>query len=237
MVIYLIEDDEIQAQYYQSMLVEHGWQVKILLDGERAFREIQRMPPDLIILDRRLPDLDGLEVLMWVRKNYSNIPVLILTNAILESEVVAALEAGADDYVIKPPRKQEFVARVKALYRRATETRTLSELIEIGPYRIQTSEKVVYFHREVITLSPKEYEIIELLARNIGQIVSRDKMVYQVWGRLPDEAAFRTLDTHIYRIRRKLELTRYNRLILRTVYTHGYRLEYMGINNMMVPAS
>lgn len=126
MVIYLIEDDEIQAQYYQSMLVEHGWQVKLLLDGERAFREIQRMPPDLIILDRRLPDLDGLEVLMWVRKNYSNIPVLILTNAILESEVVAALEAGADDYVIKPPRKQEFVARVKALYRRATETRTLS---------------------------------------------------------------------------------------------------------------
>ncbi|MBM5661807.1 response regulator, partial [Burkholderia pseudomallei] len=66
MVIYLIEDDEIQAQCYQSMLVGHGWQVKLLLDGERAFREIQRMPPDLIILDRRLPDLDGLEVLMWV---------------------------------------------------------------------------------------------------------------------------------------------------------------------------
>ncbi|KGX72265.1 hypothetical protein Y026_6238 [Burkholderia pseudomallei TSV28] len=151
--------------------------------------------------------------------------------------MVAALEAGADDYVIKPPRKQEFVARVKALYRRATETRTLSELIEIGPYRIQTSEKVVYLHHEAITLSPKEYEIIELLARNIGQIVSRDKMVYQVWGRLPDEAALRTLDTHIYRIRRKLELTRYNRLILRAVYMHGYRLEYMGIDNMMPPAS
>ncbi|AIO69559.1 response regulator transcription factor [Burkholderia oklahomensis] len=228
MVIYLIEDDEIQAQYYQSILAGHGWEVKILLDGERAFREIHRMTPDLVILDRRLPDLDGLEVLAWIRKNHATVPVLILTNAVLESDVVTALEAGADDYVIKPPREQEFVARVKALYRRSREIHTRPELMEIGPYKIQTIEKTVYLHREKIPLSPKEYEIIELLAQNLGQVVPRDKMVSLVWGRPPDEASFRTLDTHIYRIRQKLGLTRYNLVILRSVYRHGYRLEYIG---------
>ncbi|UVE69063.1 response regulator transcription factor [Burkholderia pyrrocinia] len=228
MIIYLIEDDEDQARFYQSMLERAAWSVQVIPDGTRALREIQRAAPDVVVLDLRLPDIDGLEVIAWVRERFVALPVLVLTNAILESDLVDALEAGADDYLVKPPRERELVARIKALHRRTTEIRENSTSITIGAYRIETSERAVYFEDERLPLSPKEYEIVELLARNVGQVVSRETMISRVWGRAVGEESSRTLDTHIYRIRQKLNLSRRNGAMLRSVYTHGYRLDDMG---------
>ncbi len=190
MVIYLIEDDEIQAQYYQSILAGHGWKVKILLDGERAFREIHRMTPDLVILDRRLPDLDGLEVLAWIRKNHATVPVLILTNAVLESDVVTALEAGADDYVIKPPREQEFVARVKALYRRSREIHTRPELMEIGHIKSKQSKKQSTFIAKKYRYPPRNMRSSNYLPRISDRSCRETRWFPSFGGARPTRQAF-----------------------------------------------
>ncbi|MFA8356928.1 response regulator transcription factor [Burkholderia ubonensis] len=228
MIIYLIEDDEDQARCYQAMLERAMWSVQVVPDGTRALREIQRAAPDVIVLDLRLPDIDGLKVIAWVREHYAALPVLVLTNAILESDLVEALEAGADDYLVKPPRERELVARIKALRRRTIEIRDSSTSIKFGVYRIETEERAIYRENERVSLSPKEYEIVELLVRNIGQVVSRETMISRVWGRAVEDESSRTLDTHIYRIRHKLDLSRCNGALLRSVYTHGYRLDELG---------
>ncbi|NTY38205.1 MULTISPECIES: response regulator transcription factor [Burkholderia cepacia complex] len=225
MIIYLIEDDEDQARCYQAMLERATWTVQVIPEGTRALREIQRAAPDVIVLDLRLPDIDGLEVIAWVRERYTALPVLVLTNAILESDLVEALAAGADDYLVKPPRERELVARIKALHRRTIEIRENLTTIRFGAYRVETVEREIYLGNERVPLSPKEYEIVELLARNVGQVVSRETMIGRVWGRAVGDESSRTLDTHIYRIRQKLNLSRSNGALLRSIYTHGYRLD------------
>ncbi|ARK98204.1 response regulator transcription factor [Burkholderia pseudomallei] len=227
MIIYLIEDDEDQARSYQGMLQRAQWNVQVIPEGTRAFKEIQRVTPDVIVLDLRLPDIDGLEVIAWVRERYAALPVLVLTNAILESDLVDALEAGADDYLVKPPRERELIARIKALHRRTIEIRANLTTLTFGAYRIETTEREIYRGNERVQLSPKEFEIVELLARNVGQVISREKMIGRVWGAVGGESS-RTLDTHIYRIRQKLDLSRRNGALLRSIYTHGYRLDELG---------
>ncbi|NTY38199.1 MULTISPECIES: response regulator transcription factor [Burkholderia cepacia complex] len=224
-LIYLIEDEEAQAQCYQKILERAGWEVRVLPDGERALREIQRTTPDVVVLDRRLPDIDGLEILRWVHERHPKLPILVLTHAALESDAVAALDAGADDYMVKPPRERELVARINVLRRRRVDSHQGMETIKIGSYRIDTGERTIYLDGERVALSPKEYEIFELLAHNVGQVVSRCTVIGKVWGRVDDDSNSRSLDTHIYRIRHKLNLNRCNGVMLRMVYTHGYRLD------------
>nr|WP_302556879.1 response regulator transcription factor [Burkholderia diffusa] len=225
----MIEDDEDQARCYQAMLERATWTVQVIPEGTRALREIQRAAPDVIVLDLRLPDIDGLEVIAWLRERYAALPVLVLTNAILESDLVEALEAGADDYLVKPPRERELVARIKALHRRTIEIRENLTTIRFGAYRVETVEREIYLGNERVPLSPKEYEIVELLARNVGQAVSRETMIGRVWGRAVEDESSRTLDTHIYRIRQKLNLSRRNGALLRSIYTQGYRLDELGV--------
>ncbi|AOJ01908.1 two-component system response regulator [Burkholderia mayonis] len=228
MIIYLIEDDEDQARYFQAMLERAMWAVQVFPDGTRALRAIQRTAPDVIVLDLRLPDIDGFQIIAWVREHYAALPVLVLTSATLESDLVEALEAGADDFLVKPPRERELVARIKALHRRTIEFRDSLTSITFGAYRIETMERAIYLDNGRVSLSPKEYEIVELLVRNVGQVVSRETMIGRVWGRAVGDESSRTLDTHIYRIRQKLNLSRRNGALLRSVYTHGYRLDEVG---------
>lgn len=224
-MIYLIEDDEIQARQYAAILEHAGYEMRILPDGERALREIQRVVPDVIVLDLRLPDIDGLEIIAWARARYTFLPILVLTNAVLESDLVETLEAGADDFLVKPPRERELVARVNALRRRTGIDRQCPDIIEIGRYRVSTVERAVYLADERIPLSPKEYDVVELLARNVGQVVPRKTVINRIWGQASEDEGSRSLDTHIYRIRRKMDLSRRNGVMLRVIYTHGYRLE------------
>ena len=227
MLIYLVEDDTDQAKYISLALQNAGYFVSVYGDGASALRALQKAVPNAVILDRRLPDTDGLEVLKWVRKHYGDLPVLMLTNAILECDVVEALQAGADDYVVKPAKEAELAARVMALLRRTRGAVRTPGVIEIGPYSIDRAARRVYFKNLPIQLAPKEYELFDLLVSNIGRVVPRESVTTQLWGVSAELTNSRSLDTHIYRLRQKLNLTPETGLALRVIYGHGYRLEYL----------
>ncbi|WP_322023428.1 response regulator transcription factor [Burkholderia sp. BCC1977] len=230
MIVYLIENDETQARSYRDLMERADWRVSVMSSGERALREIQRAAPDVVVLDRHLPDIDGLEVVAWIRKRYPVMPILVLTIALTETAIVEVLEAGADDYIPKPPRERELIARIRAKFRRRHDGELRESAINIGRYHIDIVARTVYLDNERIVLSPKEYDIVELLARNVGQLVSRHTVIGRVWGQVPEPSSFRSLDTHIYRIRQKLNLSRANGMMLRVIYTHGYRLDDLGRN-------
>ncbi|MBO2969090.1 response regulator transcription factor [Burkholderia pseudomallei] len=225
MLIYLIEDDTGQARNVSSALNQAGYAVEVFRDGATALRALQKCIPDAIVLDRKLPDMNGLEVLRWVRRCYRDLPVLVLTGAPLECDLVEALQAGADDYVAKPAKCAELTARVMALLRRTQTSARVLEAIELGSYLVDRASRQVYVKRQRVQLSPKEYEVFELLVSNIGRVIPRDTMMAVIWGRSAEAFNSRTLDTHIYRLRRKLDLNRDGGLALRVIYGHGFQLE------------
>ncbi|AOJ85323.1 hypothetical protein WS87_00885 (plasmid) [Burkholderia sp. MSMB0856] len=212
--------------HVSAILKRAGHSVTVFDCGSVAMRTLQTDPPDAVILDLKLPDIDGLRILEWIKKNSYRLPVIVLSNAIMESEVVGALNAGADDYITKPARELELVARVQAVTRRAAAE--ASESIEVGEYVLATSKKTVYFRGSEFELPRIEYEIMELLAKNIGCIVSREMLVNRIWGKVIDQSTSRSLDTHIYRLRRRLGFQVDGGVALRAIYTVGYRLEYCG---------
>ncbi|KJJ95670.1 transcriptional regulator [Burkholderiaceae bacterium 26] len=225
MLVYLIEDDDSQSQYLQAVLSRAGYTVECYFDGADSLRAMRRFAPDLVVLDRRLPDIDGLEVLEWIRRTYVDIPVVMLTNAALECDIVAALEAGADDYLIKPIKEGELVARIKSLVRRVKREAAKKDEQVFGMYTLNYKERAVHMGGQAVSLTPKEYEILELLVRNAGRLISREAVLNRIWGKVHDLTHSRSLDTHIYRLRQKLHLGPPSGVCLRVVYSHGYRLE------------
>ncbi|WP_427305992.1 response regulator transcription factor [Cupriavidus sp. H39] len=228
-LIYLVEDDEAQAKYLELVLNGFGFDVGIFSTGDRVMRAIQRILPDIVLLDRRLPDIDGLRVLAWIRHSYSRLPVIMLTNAVHERDLVEAFEAGVDDYMVKPIKEVELLARIRAQLRRAKQVLDSQlESLKVGSYVVRSTERAVYKRSgERINLTPKEFEIFLILARNIGSIVPRDTVLSLVWGQSTEAQNSRSLDTHIYRLRRRLNLCPDGGVLLRVVYSQGYRLEYI----------
>ena len=175
-----------------------------------------------------MPDISGTEVLAWVRSNVSQrVPVLFVTGRTSENDIVAGLAAGADDYMIKPLRSSELVARVQALLRRAY-PEAVHDQITFGGYRFETSRNEVHFETEqgprVALLTQKEFDLAIMLFRNSGRPLSRSHIREVVWGR-DIEIPSRTMDTHISRIRTKLEMRPEHGFRLVPVYSYGYRLD------------
>jgi DNA-binding response OmpR family regulator len=228
MSILLVEDDPAQASIVEKALREAGREVCWVCDGERAVQALKSKAIELVVLDWRLPVVDGLGVLYWIRSNLGDEPiVLFLTARILEIDVVAALEAGADDYIVKPIRGAELAARINALIRRNKRTQNRSGLIRVGDYVLNSMARTVTFRGEIIDLTAKEFALANCLFDNLGNIVSRDLLATLAWGRALDGTS-RSLDTHIYRLRLKLALRPENGFRLSAVYTHGYRLDEVG---------
>ncbi|WP_199030515.1 response regulator transcription factor [Ralstonia sp. ASV6] len=225
MLIYLIEGDRPQSASLGGVLSGAGYMVACYADGADALRAMRRTAPDLVVLDRKLPDIDGLEVLAWIRRHYADTPVVMLTSVALECDIVAALEAGADDYLMKPVKHAELVARINALVRRTRRQAARSDAQSFGAYTVNYQERRVLMHGQAVSLTPKEYEILEMLARNVGRLMPREAVLNQIWGQVHDLTHSRSLDTHIYRLRRKLHLGQQSGVSLRVVYSHGYRLE------------
>lgn len=224
--IAVLEDDPAQAELLQSWLEEAGCVHLLYQDGKSMLQALKNESFDLLILDWELPDTTGVNVVKHVRETINwHIPVLFTTNRDSEEDIVTALEAGADDYLIKPLRKAETFARLHALSRRlkSLEEKNTTE-INYAPYTLIPAGSVVKLDGKNIQLTAKEFELTSFLFKNNGRVLSRGHILESVWGQRPDLNT-RTVDTHMSLLRQKLSLRPQNGWRLSTIYRHGYRLE------------
>jgi DNA-binding response OmpR family regulator len=199
-----VVDDEPDILHLVSIhLKKAGYTVSGFLDGASMMRSLAVSPPDLVILDVMLPDLDGFEILRMLKNDpkHAAIPVIMLTAKGLESDKVVGLDGGADDYVTKPFSPRELIARVKAVLRRTAPARDV--LISIGSVTIDPEQFEVTVDQKPVTLTQVEFRILHLLAANRGKVFSRERILDHLWGN--EKAVIdRTVDVHIKNLREKL---------------------------------
>lgn len=223
--VLLLEDDPLQQELAATWLRDAGHVVTTAGTAREAMRVLERQSVDLAVFDWNLPDLAGDELLRWVRERQRRLPVMFATARDEESEVASILRLGADDYVVKPLRRLEFVARVEALGRRAGLMEgTEDTVLEVGPYRLDRRTRSIALDGQVVKMTPRMTEVALLLFRKRGELVSRSQLYEQVWGHR-DHLDTRSVDTHVSRLRQALELDGRHGWRLVAVYQHGYRLE------------
>jgi DNA-binding response OmpR family regulator len=220
----LVEDESTLAGAIAYRLAREGYAVETAADGAAALRRFREQQPDLVLLDLMLPVMDGWEVCRAIRRD-SSVPILMLTARAEETDKVLGLELGADDYVVKPFGMHELIARVRALLRRAGVDRdhVIMQEILIGPLRIRPDERRVFRDDTPIDLRRREFDLLAFLARNAGQVFSRDSLLERVWG-YDFEGEARTVDVHIRMLREKIERDPSNPALLQTIRNVGYTL-------------
>ena len=206
MIIASLEDDPLQAQYIAHTLSNAGFQCKNFTTGKEllvALKKAEKL--DLLLLDWELPDISGKDIVIWIRANLGNqLPVIFVTNRNQDQDLVHGLDAGADDFLAKPFKAPELIARIKALLRRNNAESSLS-IIKLEPYQLNPQSREATLHGEPVQLAPKEFDLAYLFFGNIGRLFSRDALSTAIWNReIP--ATSRTLDTHLSNIRQKLQI-------------------------------
>ncbi len=200
----LVVDDELQIlRVLRASLRGRGYEVRTAQGGEAALDEIHKQMPDLIILDLMMPEMNGLEVCRRVRE-FSDVPIIMLSAKGEERSKVAALDAGADDYVTKPFGMEELLARVRAVLRRQSAAETQSSVLRMGDVEIDTDERRVMVAGHEVKLTPKEFDMLKHLVSNAGKVVTHRALLQAVWGA---EASEQTeyLRVFINQLRRKIE--------------------------------
>ncbi|MCM3717910.1 response regulator transcription factor [Fictibacillus phosphorivorans] len=227
----LVVEDEISiSTLLQFNLEQAGFQVITAMDGKNGLEKAEREIPDLIILDLMLPEMDGLEVCKELHSKKLNIPILMLTAKDDEFDKVLGLELGADDYMTKPFRPREVVARVKAILRRTGATDTEKnkkekvEHLQIGEVDIYPENYEAYFKGEALELTPKEFELLVYLTRNKGRVLSREQLLSAVWN-YDFVGDTRIVDVHISHLRDKIEMNTRKPTYIKTIRGLGYKLE------------
>jgi two-component system response regulator RegX3 len=202
--ILVVEDEPSFSDPLSYLLRKEGYEVGIAETGPAALEEFDRSGADLVLLDLMLPGLSGTEVCRQLRAR-SSVPVIMLTAKDSEIDKVVGLEIGADDYVTKPYSSRELLARVRAVLRRGQESEVLSPpTLEAGPVRMDVDRHVVTVSGEHVSLPLKEFELLELLLRNPGRVLTRHQLIDRVWG--SDYVGdTKTLDVHVKRLRSKVE--------------------------------
>jgi DNA-binding response OmpR family regulator len=224
-LIGILEDDTDQSALLKVWLEDAGFATSVYASGPEFIRAIQQEGFDIMLLDWNLPEMSGLEVLEWVRHNaHDHVPVIFLTTRGEEEHIVAALEAGADDYVSKPARPQELVARIRSLARRSGLAEPEKDSIEVGAYCLDRKGISITMDGEDVQLTRREFELAWMLFDNLNKILSREYLLRHIWN-VSAAVQSRTVDTHISRVRSKLNLRPENGWRLSSVYHYGYRLE------------
>jgi len=219
-------DDEAPARAFViQTLMEAGHFCYEFKNARTLATRLRQDTFDLVILDWNMPDKSGIEIITWMRENMeSPVPSLLLTNRNNDEDIVTGLNAGADDYVIKPVQPAILLARIRAIHRRTGPRETIGANETYGPYTLHPARQAVTVEDETITLTAKEFELTATLFRNLHRPLSRAYLLEMVWGRNPDLPT-RTLDAHISRIRAKLGLRPERGFRLIPIYSYGYRLE------------
>ncbi|HET7277493.1 MAG TPA: response regulator transcription factor [Dermatophilaceae bacterium] len=222
--ILVVEDEESFSDPLSYLLRKEGYEVGIAETGPEALAEFDRAGADLVLLDLMLPGLSGVDVCRALRQR-SNVPVIMLTAKDSEIDKVVGLEIGADDYVTKPYSSRELLARIKAVLRRLAEPEELlPSTLEAGPVRMDVERHVVTVNGAQTPLPLKEFELLEMLLRNSGRVLTRMQLIDRVWG--SDYVGdTKTLDVHVKRLRAKLEPDPANPRFIVTVRGLGYKFE------------
>lgn len=231
--ILVVEDEQSLNDLIARLLRQEGHSVRQAFDGEAALIELRAGTPDLIVLDWMLPKLDGPTIASQVRDDGLLIPIIMLTARAEESDLILGLDAGADEYVTKPFKNRELIARVRAhLRRQGMHQEAIAEsiaepaiaklaVVRVGPIAVNIEGRSAFLHDEEIDLTPKEFELLALFVQNPGRAFSRDYLLERVWG---DEVFVndRTVDTNVQRLRKKLGE---EAEMIRTVWGVGYKLQ------------
>jgi len=227
MRIALVEDDPQQVRLLTTWLEDAGYHLQSFFRGNDLTKALLHDSFDLLIVDWTLPDINGDEVVAWVRENIDwSTPIIFVTGRDSEKDIIHGLKVGADDYMVKPVGRLELLARIEVLTRRTSGTAKTPEILQVGSYRLDFDQRTIYHNDDAVSLTEKEYQLAKFLFNNLGRIVSRDHLLENIWGKNSDLNT-RTVDTHISRVRKKLGLEPKQGWRLSAVYQHGYRLEQL----------
>ena len=220
MKLLLVEDNKKLAENLKQGLNQEGYAIDVIEDGTVAERRIlvNRDEYDLIILDRMLPGKDGVSVCKSWRENGVIVPVLMLTALSTTEDKVTGLDSGADDYLAKPFSFKELIARVHALLRRPKQS--FPDILDLGDVKIDTASRVVTYKNKPISLTLKEFMVLEYLVRNKNKVVTRDELYSHAWD-FADSSFSNTVDVHIKNLRRKIHD---NGKIIQTIRGVGYKI-------------
>jgi two-component system, OmpR family, response regulator RegX3 len=220
----VVEDDPTHLQLLGRWLEQAGHRFYHFEHGEAAIEACKQQRFDVLVLDWNVRGISGVDVLRRVRRSErASLPILFMSARSSEDDVVTALKQGADDYIVKPARRLELIARLEALARRGEHVHEPVETLEVDPYRVDFRSRILWRDGRALDLTAKDFDLSGLFLRNVGHLLTRRQIMESVWG---TNAAItsRTLDTHISRIRIRLGLTPEKGWHLSAVYGHGYRL-------------
>jgi two-component system, OmpR family, response regulator RegX3 len=220
-----VEDDAVIREALEKWIGELGHEVDTFGSGEELVAADNLRQYSLFILDWGLPGVQGIDLLHQLRTNLLvDAPVIFCTSRDAETDVVSALAAGADDFIVKPIRKHELSARIAAALRRSFRGEPMTPVLSFPPYSIDLADRVISLNGLPMDLQNREYELALMLFKNLNGVVSRERIIQTLWGNIPLDSS-RSLDTHVSRIRRKLHLSPENGITLHSVYGRGYRLQ------------
>jgi two-component system, OmpR family, response regulator RegX3 len=225
--IFLLEDDVEISIAMKKWLETAGCIVDVAHTGSVFQQQALLKPYDLFLFDWSVPEMSGLEALQWLRSvKQCSTPAIFITSRDAELDVTMALNSGADDYIVKPVRNSELIARSYAVVRRAMRNKAPLAEVKIGVYRLVPADGEIFVDGNMIDVTDKEFRLAYLLFTSIGVPLSRPGIIEKVWGTSTITES-RTLDTHMYRLRKKLSITPQNGFRLGSIHSVGYRLEQL----------
>jgi len=219
----LFADDDLDIQQAVCFVLEEaGMEVRFASDGVQALEIYHSTPVDLVILDVMMPMMDGLDVCQRIRLN-SSVPIIMLTARGKEEDVVKAFEMGADDYIVKPFRPRELVARIQALFKRSVHPGTTQKQLAFGNLMMDLEAHRVMYRDRNIQMSPMEFKLLRYLMENAGVVLSKEDLLQNVWGYPPSAGDMNLIEATVRRLRKKVEKDPSHPRYIKTVWGAGYR--------------